>query len=111
MNGDIYIRKTLAKHKMSNYKIKAVVDPALTAETNFDVVKYTKIKLVTALADAIIHSDNYSVIRQVESPEFIGITYGASLWNFTQDEVVALIREAFNDGVAVGKMEKDDVEN
>ena len=111
MNGDIYIRKTLAKHKRSNYKVKAVVDPLLEKETNFDIVGYTKTRLTTALAHAIIHSDNYSVIRTVESPEFIGITYGASLWNFTQDEVVALIREAFNDGVEVGKMEKDDVEN
>lgn len=103
---DIYIRKTLANHISSSYRVRAVLDPGMVAAAGFDMYTYTKKSLASNLAMAIIDSNNYPVREIKNHPEYIGITYEAQLWNFNQEDLIALIKQAFNDGVEVGKMEK-----
>ena len=105
MNDDIYIRKILAENMNSNYRVRSVINPELAAHVNVDIMEFTKRDMVSNLAKAIIHRNNHSIREIKHYPEYYGKTYEANIWNFTQDDLVALIRQAFNDGVTVGKTE------
>ena len=104
---DIYIRKILANKISSSYRVRAVIDPVMATDSKFDMVGYAKKSMVNSLANSIIESNNYIVREMKNSPEYIGVTYEAELWNFTKEDLIEIIREAFNDGIKVGKMEKE----